>query len=112
VRRGEIYRSRERVPERGDKPGFYVIVSRSFIAQNEDVSTVVCAPVYSEVLGLATEVVLGPDDGLPRTCAVRCDFLTLMFKAKLTHFVGTLAGRKIAELNCALAHALDLPAPR
>lgn len=110
--RGELYRSRERVPERGDKPGFYVVVSRSFIAQNEDVSTVVCAPVYSEVLGLTTEVVLGPDDGLPRTCAVRCDFLTLMFKAKLTHFVGTLSGTKIADLNRALAHALDLPAPR
>jgi mRNA interferase MazF len=112
VTRGELYRSRERVPERGDKPGFYVVVSRSFIAQNEDVSTVVCAPVYSEVLGLTTEVVLGPDDGLPRTCAVRCDFLTLMFKAKLTHFVGTLSGTKIADLNRALAHALDLPAPR
>ena len=111
MRRGEIYRSRERVPERGDKPGFYVVVSRSFIAQNEDVSTVVCAPVYSEVLGLTTEVVLGPDDGLLRTCAVRCDFLTLMFKTKLTHFVGTLSSNKIAELNRALAHALDLPAP-
>jgi mRNA interferase MazF len=111
VRRGEIYRSRERVPERGDKPGFYVVVSRSFIAQNEDVSTVVCAPVYSEVLGLTTEVVLGPDDGLSRTCAVRCDFLTLMFKTKLTNFVSTLSGSKMAELNRALAHALDLPAP-
>ena len=110
MRRGEIYRSRERVAERGDKPGFYVVVSRSFIAQNEDVSTVVCAPVYSEVLGLTTEVVLGPDDGLPRTCAVRCDFLTLMFKTKLTHFVGTLSANKIADLNRALVHALDLPA--
>ncbi len=111
MRRGEIYRSRERVSERGDKPGFYVVVSRSFIAQNDDVSTIVCAPVYSEVLGLTTEVVLGPDDGLSRTCAVRCDFLTLMFKTKLTHFVGTLSSSKIAELNRALAHALDLPAP-
>ena len=111
MRRGEIYRSRERVPERGDKPGFYVVVSRSFIAQNDDVSTVVCAPVYSEVLGLTTEVVLGPDDGLPRTSAVRCDFLTLMFKTRLTDFVSTLSGSKMADLNRALAHALDLPAP-
>jgi len=31
VKRGEIYRTRERVPERGDKPGFYVVVSRTFI---------------------------------------------------------------------------------
>jgi len=52
--------------------------------------------------------VVGPEDGLPRTSAVRCDFLTLMFKSKLTHFVSTLSATKIAELNRALAHALDL----
>ncbi len=107
--RGEIYRTQERIAERGHKPGFYVVVSRSFIAKHEDVSTVICAPVYSEVLGLMTEVVLGPDDGLPRECAIRCDFLMLMFKAKLTRFVATLPPAKVRELNSALAHALDLP---
>ena len=54
MRRGEIYRTRERVPERGGKPGFYVVVSRTFVAEHDDVSTVVCAPVYGEVLGLTT----------------------------------------------------------
>ena len=107
--RGEIYRTRERVPERGHKPGFYVVVSRSFIARHEDISTVVCVPVYSEVLGLTTEVVLGPTEGLPRTCAARCDFLMLMFKAKLTHFVTTLSPEKLRQLNRALVDALELP---
>ncbi len=109
MKRGEIYRTRERVPERGAKPGYYVIVSRTFVAEHEDVSTVICAPVYSEILGLTTEVVLSPQDGLPNACAVRCDFLTLMFKTKLTHFVSTLTTFKLAQLNRALAHALDLP---
>jgi mRNA interferase MazF len=108
--RGEIYRTRERVPERGGKPGFYVVVSRAFLAENDDVSTVVCAPIYSAVLGLTTEVVVGPDDGLPRASAIRCDFLTLMFKKKLTHFAGTLSPEKVRELNRALTVALDLPA--
>jgi len=108
VRRGEIYRTRQRIAERGDKPGFYVIVSRTFIAENDDVSTVICAPVYSEILGLITEVVVGPEDGLPRSCAARCDFLTLMFKAKLTDFVGSLSPAKMVDLDRALAHALDL----
>lgn len=106
--RGEIYRTRERVPERGGKPGFYVVVSRPFVADNKDVSTVICAPVYSQVLGLTTEVVLGVDDGLPRTSAVRCDFLTLMFKSRLTQFVGTLSPEKVRKLNRALMVALDL----
>ena len=108
MNRGEIYRTEERAPERGGKPGFYVVVSRSFIAENEDVSTVVCAPVYSQVLGLSTEVVVGPEEGLPRVSSVRCDFLALMFKRRLTTFVASLPPRKVDELNHALAVALDL----
>ncbi len=107
--RGEIYRTPERVAERGHKPGFHVVVSRSFIARHEDVSTVICAPVYSQVLGLTTEVVLGINDGLPHESAIRCDFLMLMFKAKLRRLIATLSPAKIAELNRALAQALDLP---
>jgi mRNA interferase MazF len=106
--RGEVYRTEERAPERGGRPGFYVVVSRSFIAENEDVSTVVCAPVYSQVLGLSTEVVIGPGEGLPRVSSVRCDFLALMFKRKLATFVASLPPRKVEELDRALAVALDL----
>ena len=112
MRRGEIYRTRERVPDRGAKPGFYIVVSRTFVAEHDDVSTVICAPIYGEILRLTTEVVLGPGDGLPRPSAVRCDFLTLMFKNKLTHFVSTLSAVKLAQLNRALACALDLPLAR
>jgi mRNA interferase MazF len=108
VTRGEVYRTADRSPERGGKPGYYVVVSRAFIAESDAVSTVICAPVYSQVLGLSTEVVVGPDEGLPRTSAVRCDFLALMFKRKLTGFVASLPPRKLAELNRALAAALDL----
>jgi mRNA interferase MazF len=108
VTRGEVYRTADRSPERGGKPGYYVVVSRAFIAESDNVSTVICAPVYSQVLGLSTEVVVGPEEGLPRTSAVRCDFLALMFKRKLTGFVASLPPRKLAELNRALAAALDL----
>jgi mRNA interferase MazF len=109
VTRGEVYRTSERAAERGGKPGFYVVVSRAFIAENDDVSTVVCAPVYSRILGIETEVVLGAEDGLPRTSAIRCDFLALLFKARLTSLVTTLSGSKLRELDRALAIALDLP---
>jgi mRNA-degrading endonuclease toxin of MazEF toxin-antitoxin module len=108
VKRGEIYRTAARVTERGDKPGFYVVVSRSFIAQNEDVSTVVCAPIYSELLGLSTEVSVGAAEGLPQSSSVRCDVLTLMFKGRLSGYVSALTGRKLVELDRALATAVDL----
>jgi mRNA interferase MazF len=106
--RGEIYRTQEKLPERGYKPGFYVVVSRNFVAGNDDVSTVICAPVYSEVLGLRSEVRLGAEDGLPHESSIRCDFLTLMFKRKLTQFIGTLSADKVKELNRALRYALEL----
>jgi len=109
MNRGEIYRTKGKIPERGGKPGFYVIVSRDFIAENPDVDTVVCAPVYSEVLGIKSEVVLGREDGLPHTCAIRCDFLMLLFKSKLTAFIGSLRPPKIRELNGAIAYALQIP---
>lgn len=108
MNRGEIYRTKDRAPERGRKPGFYVVVSRTFIAANDDVATVICAPAYSNVLGLPTEVVVGPEDGLPKTCSIRCDFLLLMFKSKLTGYLSQLRGSKLEELNRALAQVLEI----
>jgi mRNA-degrading endonuclease toxin of MazEF toxin-antitoxin module len=105
---GEIYRTRQPVAARGHKPGFYVVVSRDFVAANDDVSTVICAPVYSEVLGLRTEVVIGVDDGLARESAIRCDFLMLMLKKNLTGFVSTLPEPRQQQLRDALAIALQL----
>ena len=108
MRRGDVYRTKEKVPESGLKPGFYVVVSRNFVADNEHISTVVCAPIYSEILGLRSEVVLSQEDGMSHDSAVRCDFLMLMFKRKLIEFVGTLSAEKIEQLNHALNYALEL----
>ena len=108
MNRGEIYRTLAKLPERGYKAGFYVVVSRDFVAGNDDVSTVICAPVYREALGLRSEVLVDANDGFPQESSIRCDFLTLMMKKKLTHFVGTLSERKQEELNRALAYALQL----
>ena len=110
MRRGEVYRTQQRIPERGHKPGFYVIVSRDFIAENDDVSTVICAPVYSQALGLRSEVLVGNDEGLPKESTIRCDFLALMMKSKLTYFVGALSKEKQRDLSRALAYALQLSA--
>lgn len=108
MRRGEVYRTSHKVPERGHKPGFYVVVSRDFVAENPDISTVISAPIYSEILGIRSEVVLGREDGLPKTSAVRCDFLMLVFKERLTSFVTTLSKQKLRELDSALRYALQL----
>jgi mRNA-degrading endonuclease toxin of MazEF toxin-antitoxin module len=102
VKWGEIYRTRDKVSERGHKPGFYVVVSRDFIAENSDLSTIICAPVYGELLGLRSEVAIDAEDGVPRPSSIRCDFLMLMFKSRLIGFVATLSVTKQRELKRAL----------
>lgn len=108
MKRGEIYRTVERLPVRGDKPGFYVVVSRQYVVDHDRLSTVVCAPIYSEFEGLPTELVVGHNEGLPHMSSIRCDFLTLLFKRRLTTLVGRLSEVKMAELDGALRRALEL----
>ena len=108
MKRGEIYHSGHPEPERGGKPGYYVVVSRDLVAAHDAIETVVCAPVYSAILGIPTEVVIDEAQGVRRRSAIRCDFLMLLFKHRLRQFVGTLPPAKVRELDRALAVALDL----
>jgi hypothetical protein len=66
---------------------------------------------WGKSLGLRSEVVVGPEDGFSVDRAIRCDFLTLIMKDKLTHFAGAWSPEKQQELNRALSYALQLPQP-
>lgn len=110
MKRGDIFRTQEKVIERGNKPGYYLVVSRDFIVDNKDISTVICAPVYSEILGIRSEITVGLQEGIPRESAVRCDFLALIFKHKLARYVGSLTAQKLRQLDEALKYALDIRA--
>lgn len=111
MKRGEIYRNDVPEPERGQKPGYYVVVSRSFITAHDEIETVICAPVYSQILGIPTEVTIDTLHGVRKPSAIRCDFISLLFKRRLTRYVGTLPPSKMRELDLALAIALELPSP-
>lgn len=106
MRRGELYRVRS--PE-GDPKNFrvFVVLSRQSVIDSK-FSTVVCAPILSSGEGLATQVPVGPDEGLKHWSWVICDGLASVRKSQLTHFVGSLSPLKLGELNRALAIALDL----
>jgi mRNA interferase MazF len=72
-------------------------------------SSVICVPVYSAQHGLSSQVAVGIDDGLKHDSAIHCDELVSLPKTALTDYVGTLSQQKIADLNQALAVALELP---
>ena len=108
MRRGEIYHCDSPLPERGGKGGYYVVVSREFVAVNDEIDTVVCAPIYTSLLGVRSEVSVGPHEGMKGESAIRCDFVTLLLKEELGRLVGTLSRAKIQELDLALIYALGL----
>jgi mRNA interferase MazF len=72
-------------------------------------SSVICAPVYSSIHGLKSQVQVGIEEGLKHESAIHCDELVSLPKSALTDYVGTLSRAKLTELNEALAVALGLP---
>lgn len=72
------------------------------------ISTVMCAPIYTERIGLETEVFVGPEVGIQHPSSVRCDLITLLFKTQLSRRVGQLTAAQKNDLRRALVVAFDL----
>ena len=107
MKRGELYRVAH--PSHDPKKfRVFVIVSRQALLDSR-FSTVMCAPIYTTHDGLASQVAVGPDEGLKHESSIHCDELVSLPKSVLTHFIGTLPPAKLEELNHALRVALDLP---
>jgi mRNA interferase MazF len=107
MNRGELYR----VTKPRDDPKLqrvYVIVSRQKLIESRH-SSVVCAPILTNGEGLATQVAVGPENGLKHQSWVTCDGLVSLCKSLLTNYVGTLSVTQLKQLNHSLAMALDLP---
>ena len=106
MRRGELYRVHK---PGGDPKEFrvFLIVSRQALIESR-FSTVICAPIFSQGQGLATQVAIGPDEGMKHPSWVMCDNLVSIRKTELTNFVGSLSPSKLAELDHALKTALDM----
>jgi mRNA interferase MazF len=108
VRRGELYRVAHPTSKDPKRHRIFCIVSRQVLIDSK-YSSVICAPVYTAYDGLATQVLLGVDDGVKHDSSIHCDNLVSLQKSALTNFIGTLSTEKMAELDQALAVALDLP---
>src|SRR5207244_431835 len=64
--------------------------------------SVLAVPATRTVRGIATEVPLGPEDGMPSDCALSLDNTTLMPKAFLTEMICSLRGDRMHEVCKAL----------
>jgi len=100
---------RVRRPRGGDpkRSRVFVVVSRQALIDSR-FSTVVCAPVYTRRDGLATQVEVGPEDGLKHDSSIHCDALVSLPKSVLTNYVASLPSARVRALDQALRVALAL----
>ncbi len=108
MRRGELYRVAHPTSKDPKRHRIFCVVSRQVLIDSK-YSTVICAPIYTAYDGLATQVPVGVDDGVKHDSSIHCDNLVSLQKSVLTNFIATLSAEKTAELDQALAVALDLP---
>ncbi len=69
--------------------------------------TVLAAPVTRTVRALPTELLLGPEDGMPTECAASFDNLRVVPKSHLVDRICELGAGRLAEAGVALRAAVD-----
>jgi mRNA interferase MazF len=108
MQRGELYRVRR--PQGDPKQArIFVVVSRQALIDSK-FSTVICAPIFTAVEALDTQISVGIAEGLKHDSSLYCDGLVSLEKSRLTDYIGVLSPSKLAALDVALRIALDLPA--
>lgn len=103
IRRGEVRWYRFAHP---DKRRPVLIVTRQSIIPSLGEVTIV--PLTTNIRDIPSEVVLRPNDGLPRECAVNCDHLQTVLQGRLGALVSTLSTEKMNQVALAIRFALAL----
>jgi mRNA interferase MazF len=103
VKRGEIYWFRFPSP---DKKRPVVVLTRSALVGHLNAVTV--ASITSTRRGVPSEVPLGPEEGLPRPCAVNLHNVFTLQKSELGPFMVALGDEAVARIDRALIFALGV----
>jgi len=101
VRRGEVRWYRFAAP---DKRRPVVVLTRDSVL--EYLGEVTVAPVTSTIRGIPSEVLLTPEDGLPRECAVNLDHVQTVSAARVEALIAVLSSERMREIRAAMLFAL------
>ncbi len=72
----------------------------------EYLSKFIAVEIKPTVRGIASELSLGADEGLPKACAANCDSLRMVPRSSLTRLAGKLAPARWVEAKLAMGAAL------
>ena len=100
-RRGEVWWGE--IEGLGRRP--FLVMTRS--AAIPVLNGVLAAPVTRTVRNIPTEILLGPDDGMPTECAASFDNLRVVPKGYLVDRICGLESARLAEACTALRIAVD-----
>ena len=97
MRRGEIRWYTFAAP---DKRRPVLLVTRDDVIEQQN--EIIVAPVTRTIRGVATEVLLGIDDGMPTACTLNLDHIALAQRARLGPVLTTLPDARWSEVERAL----------
>jgi len=103
MNRGEIRWYKFKPP---DKRRPVLILARDSVL--EYLGEVTIAPITSTVRNIPSEVSLSRVDGMPRDCAINCDHIQTVSKAKIGPQIATLTPEKLKQVRKAIIFALNL----
>ena len=103
MKRGEVRWYKFKKP---DKKRPVLILTRDSVI--EYLGEVTVAPITTIVRDIPSEVFLSPADGMPRDCAINCDHLQTVPKAKIGSLITTLCTSKMTDVGNAIRFALDI----
>ena len=103
MKRGEVRWYKFNRP--GKKRAVLILTRNSVI---EYLGEVTIAPISSTVRDIPSEVFLSKDNGMPNDCAVNCDHLQTVAKAKIGSLITALPAEKLTTVSQAVRFALNI----
>ena len=78
----------------------------------DTLNEIIVAPATRTIRGVATEVLLSPDDGMPTVCALNFDHVSLALRSRLGAAITTLRAGRWIEVERALLVACGFTVTR
>jgi mRNA interferase MazF len=103
MRRGEIWWA-ELEPPAGRRPVVLLSRDEAYAVR----SLIIVAPITTRIRHIASEVLLGTDDGMTRDCVANLDTITTIPKDCLRDRLTSLSPQKLKEVEAAIHFALGL----